>query len=492
MKKTFFIVVYAFCSVYNVPAESADKDSAAYFNVLYSCNAAFDANKETGMMENRIDGRFFLPGQTFYLRAELLERNLFPVEAFTHENLNWGAGLYHTATGSRLLYGILNEKGLPARVRNPWIRAAPFVERHRPTGIDLIQDFSTTKEQKAGVFLASPTLNVLNGATGFAEATLDNGLNPTFSGGAELWFTRKSSLRVEGFFTGKELPARTASGWFSEKPALPERTFHLSALALLWTSPWIHVSSDWAFSETAVCGRGVYGAIGVRIGKKPWLFSFATDGAGDRFTGSDGSVPGQGVRIAGKIEYYGKKSGLFRISTNLRSLGMGDLFEADCDEAAVFTEARFERSSTVLYYRFPVHAKLPVRISRISLSADRDATEENKIQDTYKTGIGAYWWKVRSSFSCAISGMSADASSPYPIPEQWQFDSARIAGNVTYNTGLFRLGVNVGYTVRAKTDTFDGSFSAAIQGKRYRFSLKIASNPFPDTWEFTLSGRFEV
>ncbi|MDR0556280.1 MAG: hypothetical protein LBG43_00185 [Treponema sp.] len=484
--------------VYGVQAETVDAPIAApaRFNALYAGSASFDASKNSGTLENRIDGRFFFPVQTFYLRTELLERNSFPLDGFTAENLNWGAGLYHKGTGSRLLYGTLDEWGLSARIRNPWIRSAPFVENHQPAGSDLKQEFSATKEPKAVLFLASPELGFFNGiaagVSGFASATLDSGLNPAFSGGAEVHFTRKASLRVEGFWTGKELPPRAASGWFSEKFALPERAFHVFALAFLWMSPWASVSSDWAFSETAAFGRGVYGNIGVRIGKKPWLFSFAIDGAGDRFAGSDGSVPGQDARIAGKIERYGKRGGLFRVSTSLRSSGMGDLFESGYDANTVFAESRFERSSTGVYYRFPAQTKLPVRVFRISLSADRNASEKETPQDAYKGEIGVQWWKVRSSFSCALTGMSDDNSSPYPTPRQWRLDSTRIAGSAAYSMAPFRFGVSVGYTASAKAEKVDGSFSVAVQGKRRRFSMKIATSEFPAIWEFTLSGRFEL
>jgi hypothetical protein len=463
--------------------------------VLYAGSASFDADKSAGTLENRLDGHFFLPLQTLYLRAELLERNLLPLDGFAVENLNWGVGLYHKMTGSRLLYGTLDEWGLSMRIRNPWVRSAPFVERHQPTGSDLKQEFSETKEPKAALFLASPVIDFLNGessASGFTSATLDGGLNPAFFGGAEVHFTRKMSVRVEGFWTGKNLPPRAASGWFSEKSALPERAFHMFAMAFLWTSPWSSVSSDWAFSETVVFGRGVYGNIGVRIGKKPWLFSFAVDGAGDRFVGSDGSVPGQNARIAGKIEWYGKRSSLFRVSTSIRSSGMGDLFEADCDARAVFTESRFERSSTGVYCRFPAQAKLPVRITRISLSADRNVAEGEKPQDAYKGEIGVQWWKLRSSFSCALTGIAGDNSSPYPVSEQWRLDSTRIAGNATYSMGMFRFGISVGYTTSVKAEKVDASFSAAVQEERSRFAVKIATDEFPGAWEFTLSGRFEL
>ncbi|MDR1218062.1 MAG: hypothetical protein LBK73_00440 [Treponema sp.] len=497
MKKIVFAFLVGFCVfVYDVQAEVAPAPIVAplRFNVLYAGSVSFNAYKNTGTLENRIDGRFFLPLPTFYLRAELLERNAFPLDGFTAENLNWGAGLYHKGTGSRILYGALDEWGLSARIRNPWIRSAPFVDHHQPVGSDLTQEFSTKKEAKAVLFLASPDIDFFNGAasiSGFVSATLDGALNPAFTGGAEVHFTRKTTLRVEGFWTGKELPPRAASGWFSEKFALPERAFHVFAVAFLWMSPWASVSSDWAFSEMIAFGRGVYGNIGVRIGKKPWLFSFAADGAGERFAGSDGSVPGQNARIAGKIERYGKKSSLFRVSTSLRSSGMGDLFEADCDANDVFAASRFERSSTGVYYRFPAQTKLPVRISRISLSADRNAPEGEAPQDAYKGEIGVQWWKLRSSFSCALAGVSGDNSSPYPAPEQWRLDSVRIAGSAAYSIGPFRFGVSVGYTASAKAEIADGSFSVAVQKKRRRFAVKIATSEFPTLWEFTLSGRFE-
>jgi hypothetical protein len=43
----------------------------------------------------------------------------------------------------------------------------------------------------------------------------------------------------------------------------------------------------------------------------------------------------------------------------------------------------------------------------------------------------------------------------------------------------------------AKEGRWDFSFSTGIYGKPGRFSLKIASEDFPNAWTYTLSWRFE-
>ncbi|MDR3342055.1 MAG: hypothetical protein LBT14_04565 [Treponema sp.] len=432
-----------------------------------------------GNLINRGDLRFHIPWQDLSLRAQIIDkRPVPPWEQIDMGNTRVSGGLYHEPTGSRLLYGILDERGLPARIRNPWIRAVPFVEYHQPSVSDLKTEPSSTKEPEAYLYLGSPSWGIFKG---FASALLDETLHPAFGGGLEAQFNKKSSVRLEGFYTGKELSPRHASTWFSTSPPLPEREFHLYALGLVFTSPYIGIASDWAYSDTFAYGRDLYGNLGLRIGSKPWRLSLAADGAGSRYVGRDGTAIGPGFRTALGIERRGKQSSLFRLHTSLRAGGLGE---------------PFERSSSLIYYRFPAGSGgVPIRPSRISLALARNASDLDTIQDRFEGSIGLRLGPLRSVFSGTLIGISSatEPPPPFPIPEAaWNFSSAKISGELSYNVRIFQFKATVGYTVKKEKDPlWDSAWYASVRGKRSRFSLKIASPDFPAQWTYTLSWRLE-
>ena len=136
----------------------------------------------------------------------------------------------------------------------------------------------------------------------------------------------------------------------------------------------------------------MYGNLGLRInppafgsaGTKaagrggPWSIALAADGAGERYIGRDGSHPGAGFRSAGKVEWKGGRSSLFRFNTSLRGPGLGE---------------NFNRGSAGLYYRFPVPSAkssdaFPLRVARLSLTADRNATNTEKVLDGIDAAVG--------------------------------------------------------------------------------------------------------
>ncbi len=473
---------------------SADKKERR-FSLLYAGSWTFDQDKKEGTLENRIDGRFFLPWQELNLRAELLSKNgLPPVERLSAEHLLWGAGLYHGKTGSRFLYGSLDEQGLSARVRNPWIRSAPFVDKHAPSSGDFIQSFSASKKPKAHLFLSTPRFNVLNGASLFASGTLSDVKNPlsdTATGaGGEIRFSRTVRVRAEWFWHRQKLPAHSVSSWFSQEPPLPARASDMHAASFLLTSPWLSLSSDWAFSRTVAFGRGVYGNIGVRIGKKPLLLSLAVDGMGDRFIGNDRDAMVQGARLAVKLEHYGKRNALFRISTMIRSRGLGDLFEGGGWTSSTFANSVFERGEANVYYRFPSNTDARFSLSRLSFSASRNADLIKKIKDSYRVELGMHLWRARVSLSGSLKGFSSADTlrvPPYPIPKNWCFDSARVAGSTTYRAGMFQFGLSLGHTAEKNGGRQDGSLSVRVSGKRWRVTGKIACEDFPKEWLYTIS-----
>jgi hypothetical protein len=253
-----------------------------------------------GNLVNRGDLRLSLPRYGLILRTQLVDKrpgdfSSLPWKDPEAGNTVFSGGFYHRATGSRVLYGIIDEWGLPARLRNPWIRAVPFPEYHQPSAADLKNEASSTAKPEAYLYLGSPQLGSLR-LSGFAR--IDGERNPGIGGGLELRPARKTDLRLEGYFTGRTLPPRKADTWFSADPPLPERDFRLYGLGFLAGFPFLVLSGDGAVSETFAFGRDLYANIGLRAGDKPWRLSLAADGAGKRYVGRDGSAPGPGFRGA--------------------------------------------------------------------------------------------------------------------------------------------------------------------------------------------------
>jgi hypothetical protein len=426
---------------------------------------------------------------------------------------NYAAGLYHKTTGSRLLYGILDEWGLPARLRNPWIRGLPLVENHKPSAADMKTTVSANGEPETYLYAGSPPLELFprspgNGITarGFVSAQIDRNIKPGFGGGLEFRTSRKTEIRLDGFYTGKTLPPRKSSTWFSASPPLPEREFRLGGLGLLLSFPHLAVSSDWAVSETFAWGRDLYGNLGLRFtwplagdGGR-WALSLAADGAGSRYTGRDGSNPGPGFRTGGKLEWQGKRIGLFRFNTVLRAPSL---------------EALFDRSSSSLSWRLPGPGKNSAglfRFTRISLGADRNAQDRQNILDSVDLSLGfslnprnfpgSGSSRFRSllsspvgiSLSGSLKGTAAAGENPpfpYPVPQYpYGFNSAKAAGEITWSPGIFQFKARAGYGIKhEKEGAWETSFSAALRFKRGRFNLKASSPDFPGEWNYTVSWR---
>ena len=184
-------------------------DDRRPFSLLWSGSWEFDAAKTTGGLVNRFDARAFLPWQGLSLRGLAIDKRTAPPWVGLGEGTSAiGGGLYHAGTGSRLLYGPLSEYGLPARVRSPWVRAAPFVENHQPTVSDFRTEPAAALKNQAYLYLGSPRFISRQNKeaalfSAFASATVDGGfaegglagsgknsagLADAFSGGAEAKF----------------------------------------------------------------------------------------------------------------------------------------------------------------------------------------------------------------------------------------------------------------------------------------------------------------
>jgi len=486
--------------------------------------------EESKTLHNRVDLRFGLTNPGLFARAQVLDRHtlnfrLDPVWGDPAKGITSGSyALYHKGTDSRLLYGVLDEWGLPARIRSPWIRSAPFAENHKPVMADLRTSVSSTKKDELYLYLSSPRLHLdrllpgfsLRGyASGqFTAVDAENNPSPAFAGGVEGLFGKKANVSLEGFYTGFELPAKESTTWFSDPPPLPARDFRLGAAALLLNVSWFTLTSDWAWSETFAYGGGMYGNVGVRVNPpfmSPWSLSLAGDGMSERYAGRDGANPGGGFRMAGKLERKGTRSSLFRANTGFRSSTVGE---------------DFERSSVGLYYRFPAASasvksmEFPLRISRIALNADRNASDRKKIKDGIDGSLGLSFnlpplslprpllpssaakvkkpkpkvYPLNINFAASMDwlGRTDDRPLPFPFSSPVDFNSAKTSCELLWPPGIFQIRTKWGYTIYANKDNqWEASVSGAVRVKHGRFSVKFAWPVFPEEWNCTLSWRVE-
>jgi hypothetical protein len=241
----------------------------------------------------------------------------------------------------------------------------------------------------------------------------------------------------------------------------------------------------------------------------PWSISLAADGAGERFTGRDGGNPGAGLRAAGKFEWKGTRSSLFKLDTTVRGPGLDE---------------NFNRSSSGVYYRFPAPAAVradtgaaafPLRVSRISFGADRNAANPRKVLDSIdgtlglslnlpavplpgfsqRTGGSVKGSPLGISLSTLLKGQSSidEVPLPYPVPQSpWTFDSVRVGYELSWSPGIFQFKTKLGYTAaEKKEEKWDTSLAAAIRFKAGRLGIKAGSNDFPDKWNWSISWRLE-
>jgi hypothetical protein len=416
---------------------------------------------------------------------------------------NYQGGLYHKTTGSRLLYGTLDEWGLPARIRNPWIRSPPYAENHKPIIADLKTAASSTKEDEAYLYLSSPLLRLfpdLNLRTFISAQSEVDEFTPAFSGGLDFTFLKTNSLLLETFYTGKTLQPTKPSSWFSDKPPLPQREFRLFAAGLLFTNPDFSVSSDFALSETFAVGKDFYANLGVSwspslpfgFKSRPLLISLSADGAGDRFVYRDGVNHGEGFRSAAKIEWKGRNSSLIKINTVLRASAFGE---------------DFNRSSSGFYWRFPSSAAIrnnTLRLTRISLSMDRNAVNPLKISDSFSGNLGISL-NMRQigiknplgiNFSGSVKGQAGenDIVSPFPVlNEDWSWKTADVDCEFLWSIGIFQFKTKAGCTFYPEKDEkWDFSLNTSVRFKYGRLSFKVSSPDFPEKWNWTASWRMEM
>ena len=508
---------------------------------------------------NRLDLKVTIPKANLALRAEVLDRRpatSFAVlsESFEEENENGkvitqpGFALYHLSTFSRLLYGVLDTYGLSTRVRNIWIRGAPYTESRTESSAELKIAPSSAAIPQLYACLDSNGFSLGPGKIrGFASFAVNNDSDnrvPAFDAGVGYEWGRGEFV-LEGFYTERKLPERKSSTWFNEKPALPLRNTRLFAGSASFSVPVFALAADLAFSETFVFGKDYYGSLGLRFGNKPWRFSFALDAAGSRYVDSNGGNPGSGLRTAVRLERLGKKTGLFRLSALFRGPGPGQGFlNAIGKGDFTGTIQSFNRMSGELYYRFPVNSSQETSSSfgftRFSFSLDRDTRDEKKVLDSggamaaFKLGpvnsisegtislfnrskstgieetgyqfdsykLSQYLsWTIRSSIARKLPPKnSTTTEDPEPSAgtredQGTKTTSVKVeksSGNGKKSSFTVQLTTRVSYEKKVNKEGIWGtSFSASFRTRKSRLAFKAATPNFPQKWEYTISWRLQ-
>jgi hypothetical protein len=380
-----------------------------------------------------------------------------------------GGGLYHRGTGSRLLYGLIDEWGLSARLRNSWAKSPPFVETRERAGANLKTEPSSTGVPEAYLYLGTP----LGGRfRAYTTIQADADLAPSLGGGLETAIGTGAALGAEVFFTGKTLEAYRPGAWFSESPPLPERDFRLGGLGLFFSAPLFGIAADGAYSETFALGRGFYGNLALRLGERPWRLSLSAEGADRCFMGRDGEALGRGLRGAARLERRGRGQELLRLGTVLSSGGPGE---------------PFDRLSALASYRFPAGSGAP-RLGTIRVEAGRNMTEPGKTLDTLEGSLSFGWGKFRPVLEGAVGAYAGEGPEGGYLPQ-----SFRTAAEIAYYGGLLQGRFRLGYTgTTGKAPLWETTLAGSIRGKPGRFSLSLSASDFPHTWTCSLSWRLEA
>ena len=490
--------------------EGKKKDPALVPEFLWS--GAWESRHN---LVNRFDFTLTAPKPGMALRFEVLDRRpassskefsgSFWGETKDKAITQPGLWLYHLSTGSRLLYGVLDTYGLEARIRNVWIRGAPFAQSRTESSADLKTAPSSTAVLQGYAYLGSNGISLgpgkIYGFASFAANDNSNDRAPALGAGLDYELGKKKFL-LEGFYTERTLPERKSSTWFNVKPALPERDTRLFASSAAISIPAFGLAADLAYSETFAFGKDYYSSLALRFGDKPWRFSLVFDAAGSRYIDSAGNNPGAGFRTAARLERMGKKSGLFRLTALFRGPGPDEGLQQAVNEKDFFGIMQsFNRMSGELYYRFPSNSAF-FGLTRFSLSVDRDARNEKKVLDSGQAMAAFKLGPVNSASEGKITSINAGKSAgtdksghivnSYKLTQRFSLAAKLPASQKTGKKNPYSVlfSTKAGYEkIYDKEGNWDVSCSISLRGKKNRITIKTAASAFPQKWEYTVNWR---
>ena len=171
MKNLTFLTAALLCSTVIFASDDLQTTAKDLFNWNVLWLGSWDESTSTslrGTLGNRVDLKLDILPLDLMLRSQILDRRQLTFEQGLEDIwgdpgkiiTNYTLGLYHINTGSRLLYGVLDEWGLPARIRNPWIRSPPYTENHSPVSANIKTAISSTKDDEVYLYLSSPFIEI--------------------------------------------------------------------------------------------------------------------------------------------------------------------------------------------------------------------------------------------------------------------------------------------------------------------------------------------
>jgi hypothetical protein len=173
------------------------------------------------------------------------------------------------------------------------------------------------------------------------------------------------------------------------------------------------------------------------------------------------------------------------------------LFRASSTLRAAAPQKPFDRSSTSLYYRFPLNKRLPVRINRLSFTMNRDAQSWERIEDSLSFGAAFSVGSFRPAFSVNLDQHTESKIGgridPFPdYRARHEFDSLQFSGDLSFSILFVSLKGAIRYTMTdEKPPLLSNSISASVSGKLGRIGIKLSGNAKTGEWSYVFSWKFQ-
>ena len=425
---------------------------------------------------NRTDLKLGVPGLGLILRGQLVDRHPPPwSDPVIIPSTAFGAGLYHTGTGSRLLYGIITEAGPAARLKNIWNRGSPFQVNHVPGSGDLSTAPSSSKQPGGYLYLGSPRWGPVRL---FSSVYLKHNLDLVFSAGAGIFFSKRVWLTAEGLYTEQNLPEYPPVSWFSVPPWLPERVSRLYAGSVNFSSPGFGLSGDAGFSQTYARGNGWCGDVCLRLGNRPWRIQVSLDGVSGLFVDPEGSAVKVGIRAGLLGEIWGKSGSYAKLNGGVSGPGFDD---------------PLSKTALSFTYYFPMWKDMPVRPSRGSFSLERSPDGDDGAGTAAGASFSLFFGPVLAVSSFSIRGNNRGNSKAFPLFTDFtEWDSLCFSQELQYRYTVWSFKTKFTYLLEekrktGKTPVYGLSFYASAYWSWGRLSAGLNFDNVPGDWSYTIN-----
>jgi hypothetical protein len=422
-------------------------------------------------------------------RAQVLDKRPSPPwQDWSEHTTNIGAELGHVGTGSKMIWGPVAEAGLAARLRG--LGGSLWAENHKDSGAEL-KTAPVKSAESLYLYGGSPSFPLGNG-TGraftsvmFAELA-DGQMKPSVTTGMWALLPNGMDIRAEGFYHEEKLEARKSSAWFSNPPPIPARETRLWAGSLALSARYLSIAGDYAWSATEFYGKDVYGNLGLKVGKKPFLASAFVEGVGERYVGSNGKESPGGARFGFRGEWYGKRSALLRAQAVLKTPRWG--------EAPNGLESG-------LSYRFATAPKAAFQFTRVSFTYNRDRDvsfrDISRRERVKKPPHNKYSLQTTIKISPQTQYLPAwiNASIKVDLTNSPEFDTFKLGGDAGAPVSIVQLKWGGWYMWKAqKENQWETWASAQIQvvnTKTLTGRVTVKAAWTPEDWKLSLTWRME-